>query len=140
MKKEFCYDAESGISICKIFYKNFMFLGDAYCHPDDVDMCSEITGLTIAENRATIKYLQHIRDCELWPAHRAMNHLLCGVQSSQYHNMISYETQCIKRELQRLEKEIATVNNDLAMLRKNLKLYIAEKENLYQKIRKDKSK
>ena len=35
-------------------------VGEAICHPQDVDMVSEKTGCTIAERRAYIKYINKL--------------------------------------------------------------------------------
>ena len=64
---EYTWSERYGTATCTLFYKNYEFTGVANCHPDDKDMMSKLTGQTIAEYRATLKYLRFIRDCELQP-------------------------------------------------------------------------
>jgi hypothetical protein len=66
-KPEYTWDEECGVASCTIFYKDMEFYGQAACHPDDEDMMSRLVGQTIADMRATIWYLRHVRDNELRP-------------------------------------------------------------------------
>ena len=67
MKKQpkYSWNEENGIAFTTLYYKNRAFIAKAQCHPDDRDMMSKLTGQTIAEYRATLKYLRFIKDYEL---------------------------------------------------------------------------
>lgn len=142
LKTEFEYNkTELGINAhCIITYKNQQFHGYATCHPDDYDFESEKTGQTIAEYRAEIMLIKHIRNNEIRPAYEAIRHLYLSLPTSKIHDPKSYESHRIRREYYRLQNDLAAANNRLAQLKENLKWYIAEKENFYQKIRKARNK
>lgn len=55
MKKITIYDKEKGQAIFKICEDGRCYVGKSKVHPDDKEMASELTGLTIAEYRAKIK-------------------------------------------------------------------------------------
>ena len=55
MKKITIYDKEKGQAIFKIIEDGRCYIGKSKVHPDDKEMASELTGLTIAEYRAKIK-------------------------------------------------------------------------------------
>ena len=69
MKKkiEYKYDPEYNYSEVVINYKGESFFGTAICHDNDAEFANERTGLTIAEDRATIEYLRFVRDYEIKP-------------------------------------------------------------------------
>ena len=138
MKKLFSWDA--GHASCTAYYKNKAFIGEANCHPDDADFESERVGLYIAETRADIEILRYMRDAELKPAIDALNHIVDSFKRSTYHKPDSYESSLVRRQLHRLETELAAVNNELTTLRLNLRAYINSKEKFYQSIRKGRNK
>lgn len=55
------YDPDLKKANCIVEKNNIMGMGEAKCHPDDIDICSERTGMYIAENRAMINYLQNYK-------------------------------------------------------------------------------
>lgn len=72
--------ADGGHSCCIIKYKGLEFVGESNCHPDDMDMESERTGLCIAEARANIKLMKFKKNFEIQPALKAIKHLLSVIQ------------------------------------------------------------
>lgn len=66
-KVEYKYDEQNGYAQVIIHYKNKAFYGVALCHDNDIDFKSEYTGLTIAEDRALVSYMEHICDNEIKP-------------------------------------------------------------------------
>ena len=52
------FDRETGKSIYIYRYKQHTFVGEAQCHEDDMDMCSELVGMKLAETRAFYQYLK----------------------------------------------------------------------------------
>ena len=75
MLKDIEYKYGEGSAVCIIKYNGYDFVGRADCHPDDEDFESERVGLTIAESRANIKVLRHIRNCEIKPQLKILKHL-----------------------------------------------------------------
>lgn len=129
------YHESEARSICDIIYKDMTFTGIAHCHPDDLDFASERTGLYIAETRAIIKVLAFQRDHEIKPALAALTHLNSNMKTSKYYNPNSYEAKMLRNQIRFWEKELAAINEEIAIERKNLNIYITEKDKIYTKLR-----
>ena len=136
----FDYDMENGITTCVLPYKNTVFVGQAICCPSDMEYASEITGCEIAHARAAIKNLIHIRDNELKPAYIALKHAHACMKQSKHFNKDSYENNFLRREIRRKEKQLNTINYEIAELKENLKSYINAKDKFYQRLRAQKDK
>ena len=134
-KVEYAYDKQYGWARCLMYYDGMPFEGGAKCHPDDMDFESERVGLTIAEARATKKVLRFIRDHELRPQLKILNHLYNNMRTSTYYNPISYEAKMLRSQIRAIEKELTAINNDLADERKFLSDYIQGKDKLYKRLR-----
>lgn len=129
------YEYALGVSCFAIIYKDQIFFGKAACHPDDKDMESERTGLTIAEARAHIKLLKFIKNHEIQPVIDACQHLLKNIQSSKHHNPKAYESCMLRSQLAHWEAKLAEIKTDIADEEKYLKEYITQKDKLYRKLR-----
>lgn len=136
MKPEFKYCTESGISECKIQNNYGTFIGTANCHPDDFDMNSEKVGCEIAYRRAIINFLKYEKNSIIKPSLKALKQLYYSMKHSKHFNPTSYENKMLQRQIQNWEYDLNTVNNMIATEQKFLKDYIEFKENLYQKLRK----
>ena len=126
---------EDNIATCILTYKGAEFRGVAYCHPDDEDFASERVGLSIAECRANIAFLRHIRDNEIKSQLRVLNHLIANMKNSKHYNPISYEMKMLRSQVRVIEKDLAAINNAIADERKFLKDYIDGKDKLFKKLR-----
>ena len=124
------YDKGSKQSNCIIEDKNIIGIGNASCHPDDNDVASEKTGMYIAEQRATIHFLQNKKEAKLKPALSALNHLYSTMNHSSNFNVNSYEAKRIRKEIKNLEKEIAQTNCSIGLIRQRLKEYIDNKDKI----------
>lgn len=133
------YTYDNGISRFYITYNNNTFVGQAQCHPEDMDFESERVGLTLAEARANIALMKHVRENEIKPQLKMLKHLYISICSSSKHNPKSHEDKMLRRTLHNLENDLTTINNAIADERKFIKDYIDGKENLYQRLR-DKNK
>lgn len=133
------YNKETGEAICQINYENHIFIGKAYCHPDDEDVKSAITGPTIAEARAELKKFKYIRN-QTATQLKVLNHLWIGVNNSKKVNIKDYTYRRLQSEVQRLKNQLAAANNEIVDLKRFLKAYIAKKEAAAQKYRLDKNK
>ena len=130
MLKDIEYKYGEGSAVCIIKYNGYEFVGRADCHPDDEDFESERVGLTIAEARANIKVLRHMRDCEVKPQLKILNHLLSNMKTSKSYNPISYEAKMLRSQIRTIEKELATISNAIADEQKFIKDYIDGKDKM----------
>lgn len=134
----FDWDEDTHIAKCMIQpQKNGpIFIGEAECHEDDLDMVSQRTGQEIAFRRAKIKQLQHMKNYEIKPQLAALKHLYgCMAHSSKF-NPNSYENKTLQRHIRFLEFDLTTANEMIQYERENLKAYIDDKDKMYKHIRK----
>ena len=134
------WQPEEGLAICKVYYNNIEFKGTASCHPDDMDMCSKMTGQTIAELRAEIKKLQHIRDNELRPQLKVLNQLYYAMNRSKEYNKKSYESKMLYRRIQFIKNQLTAVKEEINNRKQELKEYIDQKDEFYKKLRANRNK
>ena len=137
---QYFWSEENGTAFATIFYKNYTFTGEAFCHPDDKDMMSKLTGQTIAEYRATIKYLRFIRDCELQPQLKALKQLYYSMNHSKYFNPESYEAKMLYRQIKNLKEDLEAIKEEIQHQKDSLKAYLEIKEADHAKIRAHKAK
>ena len=140
MTKTFQYNEELGQSICLIWHKGNLIMGDAWCHDEDLDMKSERTGGFIAEARANIAHMQHQKNYEIRPALEALKHVQASFKTSKYHNPDSYESKFIEKQIKIKEEELKRIKADIAMEKQYLDDYIKNKDIVYKRIRKARSK
>lgn len=135
--KNYSYDfnKETGVSVCILKIDDNIFIGEAYCHEDDMDMLSEFTGCEIATARANIKYLNHVRDNEIKPSLKALNQYYYSINKSKKFNEKSYEFKMLKRQIKKLENDLITIQQELLEEKRFLKTYIQGKEKIFQTIR-----
>ena len=131
----FTYNSETGVSVCVIIYNNLIFKGEAHCHEEDFDFISERIGMTIAEARANIAVMRHMRDYEIKPQLKILKHLYSNIRTSKSHNPKSHETKMLRRLIRELEFELHTISNSIADERKFVRDYINGKEKLHQRLR-----
>lgn len=112
-------------------YKGRRFTGVAHCHEDDIPFLSEHTGLTIAEARATIKYLKFKKSCEVGPVLKAIAHMINTLPKHK-----SYECTALKKEYLRLVKLYDELNADIKDETQYLKEYIEKKDALHERLAK----
>ena len=129
------YSYTDGFATYVIKYNNQKFKGEAVCHPEDKDFESSRVGLTIAESRANIQVLRHIRENELKPQLKALNHLYANMKTSTYYNPASYEAKMVRSQIRAIEKELAIINNEINDERRFIKDYIDGKDKMYKRLR-----
>ena len=132
---QYFWSEDTGTAFTTIFYKNYTFTGEACCHPDDKDMMSKLTGQTIAEYRATIKYLRFIRDCELQPQLKALKQLYYSMNHSKYFNPKSYEAKMLYRQINILQEDLKENKYLIDFTKKELEVYLKTKERDHQQLR-----
>ena len=128
------WDEETGTSTCVfIDSKNNKHIGIAICHPDDKDMKSEKTGLNRAQMRAMIKYYQHIKNNELRPQLKILQHLESLYRNCDQNN---YENKTLRKQIYLIKNDLDVINENISILKKELKNYINSKESFYKSVRK----
>ena len=125
-KTDYAYEDNTAYFI--IHYKGQTFMGKAHCHPDDLDMESERTGLTIAEARAYIQMLKAKKKYEIQPKIDVLRHLLTNIQSSKRHDPKAYESCMLRSQLAHWEDKLEEINTDIADEERSLQDYIKQKD------------
>ena len=136
MKNEpiFNWDEETGISSCILSDGEKVYTGFAQCHPDDEDMKGQKTGCEIAFRRARINALRGYRD-ELKIRLSALNQLYHSMNISYRFNEKSYENKMLQRQIRMINFDLATTKEMIATEQENLRTYIKEKDEFYNKTR-----
>ena len=132
---EYSWSERYGTATCTLFYKNYEFTGVANCHPDDQDMMSKLTGQTIAEMRATLKYLRFIRDCELQPQLKALKQLYYSMNHSKYFDPKSYEAKMLYRQMNLLKEDLKENKYLIYLTKSQLEAYLTTKERDHKQLR-----
>ena len=132
---EYTWSERYGTATCTLFYKNYEFTGIANCHPDDKDMMSKLTGQTIAEYRATLKYLRFIRDCELQPQLKSLKQLYYSMNHSKYFNPKSYEVKMLYRQINQLTEDLKENKYLIDLTKSQLDAYLTTKERDHKQLR-----
>ena len=127
-KPQYLWSEENGTAFCTIFYKNYTFTGEAQCHPDDRDMMSKLTGQSIAEARAALKYLRFIRDCEVRPQLKSLYQLYYSMKHSSKFAPRGYEAKMLYKQIHHLENDMAEIKIEIQKVKKFLYDYIEQKE------------
>ncbi len=130
----FAFDQESGTATCILYDGNKTYCGAALCHPDDKDMMSERTGQEIAFRRAEIQALRGFRD-EIKLELKSLKQLYYSINRSKYYNAKSYEARMLNRQIKTKESDLQTVKEYIKQKDKELRDYIAAKDEFYKKIR-----
>lgn len=134
------WDEENGIATCFIFDKNNTFMGMAMCHEDDKEFMNEKTGLHIAEARATIRMLQHIKNNELKPELAGLKQLYYSINKSKEYNRKSYEAKMLWKQMKVKQRDIDILTNLIYEERQALNNYIKDKDDFYKKVTSNRGK
>lgn len=136
----FKWDPETGVASCILIDGENIFIGTATCAPEDRDMMSEKVGYHIAQYRAQISYLKHVRDNVLKPRLAALKQLYFSINQSKDFNDKSYETKMLRRQIYLTDSDLTIIKEDLAELKLELKTYLEEKAKFYKKVRENRNK
>ena len=138
-KETYIWDEATGIATYKIFNDKEEFVGQAHCHNKDNDMMSEKVGCIIASARARIAMCQYLKREETIRC-KALIHFYSLINHSKRSNPDSYEVKMLLKQIQSHREAIKAIDEYIEIERKTLKEYIDEKDNMYQKIRKNREK
>ena len=133
-KPIFEWDEEAGIASCILSDGEKVYTGFAQCHPDDEDMKGQKTGCEIAFRRARINALRGYRD-ELKIRLSTLNQLYYSMNISYCFNEKSYENKMLQRQIRQINFDLATAKEMIATEQENLRAYIKEKDEFYNKTR-----
>ena len=110
-------------------------IGTAQCSPDDMLFKSEKIGMEIAERRATISYLTYMRDHVIKPELNALTKFLHVIdQSKKYYNPQDYTNQMLIRTIERNQKLLHEMQDEIHSLKEDLKTYISDKEEFHKHV------
>jgi hypothetical protein len=114
-----------------------MIYGDGFaiCHPEDKDYQSRITGLEIAQARASIDLAQQINAYELKPALKTLEHLRSTMDHGGSYNEESPEWKRLEKEIDNYRKDIEFNKKFIQAQRDYLRWYIDGKDALYKELR-----
>lgn len=131
---QFFWDEDSKESLCILTDGENTYVGNASCHPDDIDMSNAKTGHTIALYRAEIKAFRGRRDT-LKTELKILKHLYSTMKDSKQFNPKGYETRMLRRQIKRHETDIEMTTTLITNTQKELKQYLLDKEQFYTKVR-----
>ena len=138
-KDIYIWDEAEGIATCKISNGKDEFIGKAFCHGKDNDMKSEKVGCIIASARARIAMYQNLKKEETI-RYKTLVHFYSLINHGNRSNPESYEVKMLLKQIQSHREAIKAIDEDIELERKTLKGYIDDKDNMYQKIRKNREK
>ena len=124
----------AGETVCQMYYDGHWFIGRAKCLPEDEDMWSERTGSTLAEIKANIKRLRYMR-AQVREKMKPLTLFESRLKCCKGYNHDSIEARRLRKEIWLYKQEIQEITNAIEDEETYLKKYIAEKDNLYYRIR-----
>lgn len=128
------FDKETGKAVYVYGYKNHVFEGEAQCHEDDFDFCSEKVGLEMAEIRAFYKYLKVRRD-ELVIRVETLEGMLRDMSTSKSFQITSKYGAKLQNAICDSRVELHETRDAIERIPHILKSKIAGRDDLYKKIR-----
>ena len=134
------YNPNTGYAKTVLTYKNHTFVGEAHCHPFDIDHKSEYVGSELADSRALCKYLRFIRDNEIKPSLASLKQLYYSMKQSTHFNPKSYEAKMLNRQIRYREDDLEAVKNMIEQEKKHEYHLIRFSEQIYKKINNNKNK
>ena len=105
-------------------FNNKKYEGVAKCAPDDYPYAKEYVGETISQTRAKIEMLKDIRDNEIKPQIKILNHLYTNMSTSTNFNPKSYEAKMLHRQLQIKRADLNAVNDLIESMKQYIKDYL----------------
>lgn len=136
-KDTYDWNEETGKAIVKIEDNNgHTFIGVAQCHPDDKNYMSKNLGLELADIRARLNAVRHIRDNEIKPALKMLKHLQSTMEKSSHYNPKGYEARMLRRQIHMHQSDLFNIRN----LINDYKIYMKDLTSSAENMRKFKEK
>lgn len=112
--------------------RNKKYEGIAKCSPEDSFYVEEYVGQTISEMRAKIEMLKDIRDNEILPQIKILEHIYTNMNTSAKFNPNSYEAKMLRRQLSikkgNLEAVVSLIDSSKIYIYEYLDIYRRTKE------------
>ena len=130
-KVRFTYASENNaVTICQIFDKyGKVYVGQAVCHPNDLDMMSKMTGAALAQMRAELSMLKDLRDSEIIPELKTIKKL--------YNNLKKHKKPVLEPDLKRAKFTHFAINGIIKAKKQEIADFILAKEKFYQGVRRN---
>ena len=127
------FNKETGESTYIYTYKEYTFIGKSQCHEDDMDMCSELVGLQLAEIRAFFKYLK-IRRKELKLKLDALEGVYKNMSTSKDFNERSKATQKLILAINETRLELEDCKDGIENIPDFVEKNIQARDAMYKKM------
>lgn len=132
-KITFTYDPELHKTVCTRNVHNKIYIGISQCHPHDYDFENKLTGQHYAYTRSMIKEMCQLRD-EYKIQLKTLKHLY-NIYEQNCGDCSSSECYYLRRQMQLVQRDIDEMKGLIREARENLRITIAEKDKLYDKLR-----
>ena len=135
-KKEPKFTYKDNYTKCEVIDDKYgrKYTGEAYCHPDDADFQSLITGSTIAEMRALINTMVAYKN-DLRIKLEALYQLYYSMNQSKKFNKESYEAKMLFRQIKLLKQDLSAAKEQIELYKQDLNTYMKDKDNVYKYLR-----
>lgn len=134
------YAYKDGKAVCTLLAPdNLIFVGKAYCHPEDKDMATEYTGLRIAEDRANMKYLSYLIKESKKELH-TLQTFFNTLKNRPSYSDESKEVQILIKDIRRRKRDIEENEAVLKNMEERLNEYLNTKDEFYKRIRANRDK
>ena len=130
----FSYDENTGYAACSIKYEDQEFIGEAKCHPDDMEFATEFVGCEIARNRAAIKIFKHIIK-EDRIAIKTLQDFYNSIATSRSMRKNYWLKQKFLNEIASYQEDIKTAKSAIAKAKIELVAYTTGKDSFYKTLR-----
>lgn len=138
---KFNWNPEEGLATCIITTgEGNTFIGEARCHPEDMDVASEYIGCDLASLRAEKKQLQYYKNNVIIPGYKALKQLYYSINTSKFYNDNSYEAYMIKRQMQIKLEELEAVKEEIKKINEAIKNFKINLDSRFTILRNAKSK
>lgn len=137
MKRFYKYDSEANKAEYLIHDHQNVYKGEAYCHPEDKEFANQQTGLMIAQTRAQIACFKAKRK-ESKMKFKTLSDFHKSLLGTKKYDVDSYCERHFNKELEALKEEIEIYDDMVKSLTLYLSEYLNQREEYYQKYRKNK--
>ena len=129
------FNKETGETTYIYTYKQHTFVGEAQCHEDDMDMCSELVGMKLAETRAFYQYLK-VKRSELEIRLQTLEGMVQNMLTSKSFDITSKYGRKLQWAICETRLELQDCREGIKNIPKYIQDDIAARDALYVKLRK----
>ena len=136
---KFTYIPTTHSTVCQRKIHNKIYMGIAKCHPNDYDFESKLVGEHYAYVRSIIDELRSKRDVIKFEL-KALRHLYDIFEQNPFIRETSTECFLTKRQIEVLEEDLDDIRMLIKATQSELREMMQQKDDLYEKIRKNRNK